>query len=64
MVPVLYEGIFDTVIIDKVLKELDEKGSVAFPGFMRPEGIVIYHKAANCYFKKTLLNDSSKYETN
>lgn len=57
VVPVLYKGDFDTSMIDRVLLLLDENGSVASPGFMRPEGIVIYHKHSNALFKKTIKND-------
>lgn len=57
LVPILYEGIFDTEKIMRTLLELEENGSKAAPGFMNPEGIVIYHKAANVYFKKTIEND-------
>jgi hypothetical protein len=57
LVPILYEGIFNTSIIQSVLDELKIKGSMASPNFMNPEGIVIYHKAGNVYFKKTILND-------
>ena len=57
VVPILYEGMFNTSIISSILDELKITGSKASPGFMNPEGIVIYHKAGNCYFKKTILND-------
>jgi len=57
VVPILYEGMFNTSIISSILDELRITGSKASPGFMNPEGIVIYHKAGNCYFKKTILND-------
>lgn len=57
-VPVLYKGPFDTSAIDKTLDELSKYGSVASPGFMNPEGVVIYHTQANTFFKKTLENDS------
>jgi hypothetical protein len=33
------------------------KGSYAAPGFMKPEGIVVYHVAASVGFKKTIDND-------
>ena len=33
------------------------EGSIAAPGFMKPEGIIIYHTAANQYFKKTIDGD-------
>jgi len=57
VVPTLFVGPFLTDIIDVVLSSLDITGSIASPGFMRPEGIVIYHKAAGCLFKKTIEND-------
>lgn len=39
------------------LQRLRETGSVAAPGFMKPEGIVIFHTAASQLFKVTLEND-------
>lgn len=57
VVPVLYKGIFDTHIIEGVLKQLSIDGSYAEKNFMKPEGIVIYHTAGRIYFKKTILND-------
>lgn len=57
VVPVLYKGIFDTVVIQDVLNDLNFSGSRAVPGFMNPEGVVIYHAAGNMYFKKTIKND-------
>lgn len=58
VVPVLYRGAFDTVVIDKTLEYLKETGSIASPGFMRPEGIVVFHVAAGVFFKKTLDGDA------
>jgi hypothetical protein len=57
IVPILYEGIFDTFQINHTLQSLDTYGSIASLGFMKPEGIIIYHKAGNYYFKKTIEND-------
>ena len=37
IVPVLYEGPLDTLVIDQVMTHLLDKGSVAAPGYMRPE---------------------------
>lgn len=59
VVPVLASGILDTNAIDNVMWKLREFGSTAAPGFMNPEGIVIYHTAAKTYFKKTLEKDES-----
>lgn len=39
------------------LDRLRESGSYAAPGFMKPEGINVYHTAANMSFKVTLEND-------
>jgi hypothetical protein len=57
LVPVLYEGLFDTAAIDACLERLRISGSVAAPGFMQPEGVVVYHTAAGVGFKKTLEKD-------
>ena len=57
IVPILYEGIFDTRVIQIALDLLQGRGSKAAPGFMNPEGVVIYHIAGRTYFKKTILKD-------
>jgi hypothetical protein len=59
-VPILYEGKFDTTIVDIMLGKLTHSGSVAVPGFMDPEGIVVFHKAAGRLFKVTLGGDGAK----
>jgi hypothetical protein len=61
VVPVLWRGMMDTAKIDEVLEQLQNEGSVAAPGFMNPEGVVVYHKASGQLFKKTLdKNDGHK----
>lgn len=57
VVPTLYSGVFSENAIQSALDRLVANGSVASPGFMNPEGIVIWHTAANLYFKKTIEND-------
>lgn len=52
-VPVLYRGLFDSFLIDEALNMLKLTGSRAAPGFMNPEGIVVYHVAGGYLFKKT-----------
>jgi hypothetical protein len=59
VVPVLYRGRFSQEAIEAVLNNLRHYGSQAAPGFMKPEGIVIYHTAANQMFKVTLEKDES-----
>ena len=52
-------GSFDEVnnLVGAAIEDLRAKGSYAAPGFMRPEGGVIYHVAGNYLFKKTLEKD-------
>lgn len=57
VVPVLYVGQFCTEVIKSILSLLEKIGSRAAEGFMNPEGVVIYHTAANMMFKKTIKND-------
>ena len=57
VVPVLYEGPFETYVIEQLVDNLWEYGSKAAPGFMDPEGVVVFHKAANRMFKVTCKND-------
>lgn len=55
--PVLYQGHYLDFDQWRLLSDLELNGSVAAPGFMRPEGIVVFHVAANEMFKVTLEND-------
>jgi len=59
VVPVLWSGSFDEInkAVSRILDILKTHGSFAAPGFMDPEGIVIYHLAGNAGFKKTLKGD-------
>jgi hypothetical protein len=59
--PLLAIGPFQTDTVDTVLHALATFGSRAAPGFMKPEGVVVYHVAGNYMFKKTLdKNDGHK----
>lgn len=60
LVPVLYQGLFDTARIDGVLTHLEATGSKAAPGFMKPEGVVVFHPQGDVGFKKTLGGDGHK----
>lgn len=57
VVPVLYQGVFTEISILNALLDLKFEGSKAAPGFMNPEGVIIYHVAGNLMFKKTLDKD-------
>jgi hypothetical protein len=62
VVPVLYAGLFGPKHDENMLLKLQHEGSFAAPGFMKPEGVVVYHTAANVYFKKTLEKDAEGKE--
>lgn len=59
VVPVLYQGIYTPGCVHQALKALRDGGSVAAPGFMKPEGIVMWHDAARQSFKVTLEKDEA-----
>lgn len=58
LVPTLYEGDFDMLAIEAALSLLRAEGSRAAPGFLRPEGVVVFHAASRTLFKKTIEKDS------
>lgn len=57
VVPVISRGTFDMFDAEATIEQLKLHGSYAAPGFMKPEGIVIYHTAGNVLFKKTCERD-------
>lgn len=57
VIPILYSGLFDTARVDYELDVLHKFGSQVAPGYMNPEGIVVFHIAGNVGFKKTLIDD-------
>lgn len=57
VVPELWRGLMDNAPIQHLLLLLKANGSKASPGFMKPEGIVIYHVASGVGFKKTIESD-------
>jgi hypothetical protein len=64
VVPVLYRGPWSYIndgstrlATDQAIWELRANGSLAAPGYMKPEGIVIFHKASGTLLKATLEGD-------
>jgi hypothetical protein len=57
VVPLLYRGDFTTDRVASVIEDLHENGSMAMPGFMRPEGVIVYLPAARQGFKVLCEND-------
>ena len=58
VVPILYEGTFSTESVSECVDQLRVNGSRAQPGYPNPEGVIVFHQAANAMFKVTLDNDS------
>lgn len=56
VVPLL--GIVTTDRVQHMLDALCSRGSVAAPGFMDPEGVVVFHTASSTLYKVTLDNDA------
>lgn len=56
VVPVLATGV-GFGCIDAALEMLRRCGSVAAPGFMKPEGVVVFHTHSRALFKVTLERD-------
>jgi hypothetical protein len=61
VVPQLYIGPFSTEAIDKAFRKLAMTGSQAAPGYMDPEGVVVYHTASKQVYKLTYENDGGKW---
>lgn len=60
VVPVLRREVdFSTQTVMEDIERLRTSGSFAAPGFMRPEGVVVYHHGLNGYFKVTLEKDEA-----
>jgi hypothetical protein len=57
VVPILWRGPMDELRLDWQMEQLKVVGSRAAPGFMNPEGVVIFHVAGGYLFKKTFDKD-------
>ena len=59
VVPEIVRGMFTSDLIFDAIQDLRQRGSIAAPGFMKPEGIVIFHTAQGNMFKKTFEKDEA-----
>jgi hypothetical protein len=57
LVPTLYRGEFSNEAIAECITRLERFGSLAVEGYHNPEGIIVFHTAANVGFKKTIKDD-------
>jgi len=59
VVPVLATGMDIRAVTESALDLLRTEGSRAVPGFMKPEGVVVYHTASGHLYKVTLEGDEA-----
>jgi hypothetical protein len=57
VVPVLRIGTYSDSVVELAVWELQEFGSRAVPGFMMPEGVVVYHTASRQTYKRLIEGD-------
>lgn len=57
VVPVLYTGPFSQPAVNLAIFQLRNEGSVAAPGYMDPEGVVVFHTASSTLYKVTVKGD-------
>lgn len=57
VVQTIMRGEFCTTTVHQAFEALRALGSYAVPGFMQPEGIVIFHVAGSILFKKSFKGD-------
>lgn len=66
VVPTIYHGPLEEYGVMKGVKQamqtLADNGSLAAPGFMKPEGIVIFHTQSGNLYKKTFDKDDAGKE--
>jgi hypothetical protein len=60
VVPVIARGIGFDAVVQQALTTLRQQGSLASPGFMKPEGIVAFHTHSRTLFKVTLERDEER----
>jgi hypothetical protein len=57
VVPILGFGTPSEGVVEKSVELLEKNGSAAAPGFMSPEGVIVWHSTSKQYFKVMLRND-------
>jgi hypothetical protein len=59
-VPVLCRGEYFDGMITQLLTILTRDGSIAVPGYMKPEGIVLFHRTTGTLTKVTIGDDDGR----
>ncbi len=62
VVPVLAHGEFSRQFVGEVMTSLKSSGSIAAPGFMNPEGVVVYVHGTDMLIKETFEYNEGKWK--
>lgn len=62
VVPVLYRGTYKPNIVKETMDKLKESGSKLVPGYMKPEGVVIYYHRTSTYFKQVFEKETVSWD--
>lgn len=62
VVPILYEGKFTPTIVKEVSDKLKSNGSTLVPGYMKPEGVVLYFSRSKGYFKEVFDKEETGWD--
>lgn len=61
VVPIVWKGVLHSETVRNVASDLIATGSLAVPGFLKPEGVVVYHTKSRQLYKYTFdKNDGHK----
>jgi len=62
VVPTLFQGeLKGDMDIDSIMTKLKDEGSIAAPGFMNPEGVIVFSMASRNFAKTTFEYDKGKW---
>ena len=61
VVPVLYRGEFTANVLRDTMEELQTNGSVIQPGFMKPEGVIVWLYGSRMFLKSTFDHPEGKW---
>jgi hypothetical protein len=64
VVPILARGLGIDILAKQAMGILANEGSKAAPGYMNPEGVIIFHTGINDYFKVTIHKDEQPKSKN
>ena len=62
VVPILYEGKFNPSVVKETMDKLKSAGSLLVPGYMKPEGVVMYFSRTKGFFKQVFEKEDTGWD--